>query len=133
MMNQEDYIRQNRAPVAVLVTLTSGASMRGSILVSRTKTISEELNKGEPFIEFETQEGDRMFLARSVIGTVRETNMPKVDSLANKVGQMEKADPHEVLHLPKDASAAEIRQAYLQLAKTYHPDRFTKVELPREV
>lgn len=131
--DSEAYLRQNRSPTSVLITLTSGATLRGSIMVSKTKTMAEELNRGEPFIEFETQDGERMFLARSVIGTVRETNMPKVDALNNKLGETEKADPYAVLHVDKNASASEVRHAYLQLAKTYHPDRFARVELPMEV
>ncbi len=31
------------------------------------------------------------------------------------------------------ASRDEVRQAYLRLAKAYHPDRYASVELPEEV
>lgn len=32
-------------------------------------------------------------------------------------------DPYKVLGVPENASAAEIRQAYLRLANKYHPDK----------
>ena len=35
---------------------------------------------------------------------------------------MTTADPYAVLGVPADASVAEIRQAYLRLARRYHPD-----------
>jgi curved DNA-binding protein CbpA len=42
-------------------------------------------------------------------------------------------DPHGVLGLKPGATHEEAREAYVRLAKTYHPDRYAAIELPREV
>ena len=46
---------------------------------------------------------------------------------------LDQFDAHKVLGVETDADRVDIRQAYLNLAKTYHPDRFARMELPKEV
>ena len=134
MFNKEnDYQRHNRAPVSVSITLAAGQTLRGTLFVPKTKSLMEELNRGEPFLEFESYDGTRMFIARTNIGSVKEFNIPRVDQLENKVGLLDQFDAHAVLGVAADADKVAIRQAYLNLAKTYHPDRFARMELPREV
>jgi DnaJ-domain-containing protein 1 len=129
----QDYQRLNRAPVSVCIALTNGQTLRGTLLVMKTKSLMEELNRGEAFLEFESHDGTRMFIARTSIGAVTELNIPKVDQLEKKLGLIGKFDAHEVLGVRADADKAAVRQAYLQLAKLYHPDRFARLELPKEV
>ena len=134
MFNKEnDYQRHNRAPVSVSITLANGQTLRGTLFVPKTKSLMEELNRGEPFLEFESYDGTKMFIARTNIGAVKEFNIPKVDQLEKKVGMLDQFDAHSVLGVKTDADRAEIRHAYLNLAKTYHPDRFARLELPKEV
>lgn len=134
MFNKEnDYQRLNRAPVSVSITLAGGQTLRGTLFVPKTKSLMEELNRGEPFVEFESYDGTRMFIARTNIGSVKEFSIPRVDQLDKKVGMLDQFDAHEVLGVKTDADRATIRQAYLNLAKTYHPDRFARMDLPREV
>lgn len=129
----DNYQRQNRASVPVLVTLNSGAVLRGTMFIPRTRSFAEELNRGEQFIEFEPADGSRMFLSRSAIGSVRETEIPRADSLAKKLGTLDHYDAHQVLGVTKDTPISEVRAAYLGLAKMYHPDRFARLDLPPEV
>jgi hypothetical protein len=130
---EKDYQRHNRTPVSVSITLAAGQTLRGTLFVPKTKSLMEELNRGESFLEFESYDGTRMFIARTNIGSVKEFNIPKVDQLEKKVGMLDQFDAHEVLGIETDADRRAIRQAYLNLAKTYHPDRFARMELPREV
>jgi DnaJ-domain-containing protein 1 len=127
----DSYQRQNRVTIAVQVTLASGATMRGNIFVSKQRTMHEELNKGEAFIEFETNDGQKMFLARSVLAVVKEFSVPRADQLQRR--SMDQFDAYEVLGLKLDADAHTVRNAYVTLAKLYHPDRFARIELPPEV
>jgi curved DNA-binding protein CbpA len=41
-------------------------------------------------------------------------------------------DPYRVLGLPRDASATELRRAYLRLARAHHPDRFADAPAARQ-
>ena len=134
MKGDGDYARMNRVTVQVTITLSTGVQMRGNIFHSKNKTLQEELNKGEMFIEFEPMDGgQKMFLARAVIAAVKEFNVPRVDQMTRRANTLDQFDPYEVLGLKKGANAAEIRNAYVSLAKIYHPDRFIRTELPPEV
>lgn len=134
MKGDGDYAKMNRVTVQVTITMSTGVQMRGNIFHSKNKTLQEELNKGEMFIEFEPMDGgQKMFLARSVIAAVKEFNVPRVDQMTRRSATLDQFDPYEVLGLTKGASGAEIRNAYVALAKIYHPDRFIRTELPPEV
>ena len=42
-------------------------------------------------------------------------------------------DPFAVLGVAPELARDDAREAYLRLAKTYHPDRYASADLPREV
>ena len=133
MKGDGDYAKMNRVTVQVTITMSTGVQMRGNVFHSKTKTLQDELNKGEMFIEFEPMEGQKMFLARNVIAAVKEFNVPRADQMSRRAATLDQFDPYEVLGLKKGANAAEVRNAYVSLAKVYHPDRFIRTELPPEV
>jgi DnaJ-domain-containing protein 1 len=133
VFKDDDYKRHNRTPVSVSITLANGQTLRGTLFVLKTKSLMEELNRGEPFLEFESYDGSKMFIARTNIGAVKEFDIPRVDQLEKRVGLLDQFDAHGVLGVKADADKAAVRQAYLELAKTYHPDRFARLELPKEV
>ena len=133
MKSETDYARLNRVTVQVTITMAAGTQMRGNIFHSKQRTLQEELNKGDMFIEFEPMEGQRMFLARAAIAAIKEYNIPRNDQLTRKSAALDQFDPYEVLGLKKGADAAQIRNAYVSLAKIYHPDRFSRIDLPGEV
>jgi DnaJ-domain-containing protein 1 len=133
MKGEGDYARMNRTSVTVTITLSTGVQMRGTVFHSKTRTLQDELNKTETFIEFEPMEGQKMFLARSAIAAIKEFNVPRVDQMSRRKDVLEQFDPYEVLGLKRGADHAQIRSAYVTLAKIYHPDRFLRADLPPEV
>jgi DnaJ-domain-containing protein 1 len=133
MKSEADYARANRVTVQVTIIMAAGTQMRGNVFHSKQRTLQEELNKGEPFIEFEPLDGQRMFLARTAIAAVREYNIPRNDQMSRRAATLDSFDPYEVLGLKKGADASQIRNAYVALAKAYHPDRFIRTDLPPEV
>jgi len=133
MKSEVDYARANRTTVQVTVTMAAGGQMRGNVFHSKQRTLQEELNKGEPFLEFEPMEGQKMYIARAAIAAVKEYSIPRSDQMTRRAMALDNFDPYEVLGLKKGADAVQIRNAYVALAKTYHPDRFIRTELPPEV
>lgn len=131
--DNDSYQRQNRSAIPVTITMSTGLTMRGNIFVPKTRSFQDELNRGETFLEFEPIDGQKMYLARSVIAVVKEYNIPRSDQLSKRMSQIEQFDAHEVLGLQKGADAAAVRQAFVTLAKMYHPDRFARMEMPPEV
>ena len=133
MMNDGEYARMNRQTVQVTITLATGVQMRGNMFHSKTRSLQDELNKSDSFLEFEPMEGQRMFLARSAIAAVKEFNVPRNDQMNRRAAILDQFDPYEVLGLKRGADATQIRNAYVTLAKVYHPDRFIRTDLPPEV
>ena len=118
--------------VPVEVTLVDGSMLKGKVLVPVGKVLSDALNSSGPFIEFEPYGGDRRFVAKSQIGSLKLVGVPKAGNLHVK-GAADPFDPHSILGVPQTADWEEIRQSYHKLAKLYHPDRYASAALPDEV
>jgi hypothetical protein len=121
--------------VAVNVIIQTGDNTRmtGRILAPRTRGLAEVMNGPSLFVDFETTDGDRLLLAKSAIKSVRSLHATRPADLQERVKDAAGFDPRSILGVSPTASRAEVRQAYLTLAKTYHPDRYASTELPAEV
>jgi hypothetical protein len=118
--------------VPVEAVLADGTEVKGRVLVAVGKTLPDILNGGGGFIEFEPYGGERRFVAKSQIVSIKLVGVPKAASL-NGAKAAETFDPHAILGVPENAEWEEIRAAYHRLAKLYHPDRYANAELPGEV
>jgi hypothetical protein len=130
--NRVDNLPEPSA-VPVEVALLDGTTARGKLLVPAGKTIAEALNGAGGFIEFEPYGGERSFLAKAQLTSIKPVRVPKAPNLGARLSDPDGFDPHAVLGLTAGASRDEARQAYFRLAKAYHPDRYTTAELPEEV
>ena len=113
------------------ITLDDGRELKGRFTLTPGRTLTEMLNNASGFIEFEPFESERMLLAKSALQSVKPVSVPDAPMLT--VGGEDGFDPYVVLRVDREAGAEQIRQAYLTLAKTYHPDRYATVDLPPEV
>lgn len=113
------------------VTLLDGSMLKGKVLVPVGKVLSDALNSSGPFLEFEPYGGDRRFVAKSQIASLKPVGVPKAGNLS--VRGAETFDPRSILGVPQTADWEEIRQSYHKLAKLYHPDRYASASLPDEV
>ena len=119
--------------VPVEIALTDGTVTKGKLFVAVTKTVADALNGSGAFVEFEPYGGERMFLAKSQLASVKLVGMPKAPSLNARQRDADGLDPFAALGIAPGADKESIRRAYVGLAKLYHPDRYTTVELPAEV
>jgi hypothetical protein len=122
-----------QGPVAVDITLEEGQRIRGRLLLPPGQSLAQALNGPASFLEFEPSGGGRMFVAKSALQTVKPVDMPAAPKLW--AGPTEGADfnPFAVLGVKPGATRQEAHEAYIRLAKIYHPDRYATTELPREV
>jgi hypothetical protein len=119
--------------VPVEIALADGSVGKGKLHVALSKTVADVLNSGGGFVEFEPYGGERGFLAKSQLVSVKLVGVPKAPSLNARPREADGFDPHAVLGIAPGADKEEVRRAYVGLAKNYHPDRYTTVELPDEV
>ncbi|KAB2920770.1 MAG: J domain-containing protein [Hyphomicrobiaceae bacterium] len=130
-----DRHKSSRAggPLCVEIALEGGRDLKGKFAVPADRALTEVLNGPSSFIEFEPFGGERMFIAKSALRSVKELNMPAAPQLGAGSRTGGSFDPYAILGVSAGASAEDIRQAYLAQAKIYHPDRYATAELPAEV
>jgi DnaJ-domain-containing protein 1 len=123
----------SQGPVTVQITLDGGEEMQGRLVLPPGRGLSDVLNSAAAFIEFEATDGERMYIAKTALQSVKPTNVPAKPDLWAGSAEPGNFDPLAVLGLKAGATREEARDAYVRMAKIYHPDRYAAVELPREV
>jgi hypothetical protein len=118
---------------AVRLTLIDGSRLDGTILVPSTSRLDAYLNNGEPFLAFIAHDGERQFIAKAQIRSLCPLAVPRADQLSRRQRQAGAFDPYETLEIEPGAGPEAVRQAFLMMARLYHPDRFAGIDLPREV
>jgi hypothetical protein len=118
--------------LSVVITLDDGRELQGKLAIPAGRTLAEVLNGTSSFIEFAPFGGERVFLAKSALRSVKALDLPRAPSL-DQARDLDGFEPLSVLGLSAQASFADVRQAYLRLAKIYHPDRYSMAALPQEV
>lgn len=124
---------QAEGPVSVEITLEDGQELRGKLMLPPGRALTEVLNSAAAFVEFEPTRGQRMYIAKSALQCVKPMNGPPAPKLAVASTEAGAFDPAAILGVKADASRQEVRDAYLALAKVYHPDRYAAADLPSEV
>lgn len=117
----------------VHLRLVDGSLVKGHIERPRSKTLAEVVNDKDQFIEVQRFDGARELINKSSVKTLALKDVPKGEHLKLAVLGTELYNPIAVLGLDEGASREKIREAYVRLAKIYHPDRFQSVDLPEEI
>jgi DnaJ-domain-containing protein 1 len=128
-----DYQPEKEA-LAAEIELADGRIRKGKLWVAAGKSLADTLNGGQPFVEF-TPLGDERasHLAKAHIVAVKAIDIPKFVALHERRGVAGCDDPYQILGVSAGTPWGAVREAYLNLAKTYHPDRYSGVDLPKEV
>jgi hypothetical protein len=125
--------RPEAAAVPVEIELQSGEQIKGKLKVPAGLTPLDALNGTGSFFEFEPYGGEPRLIAKSTIVALRLVGVPRASALYARGGAGDDFDPYVVLGISTESTFDEIRQAYVQLTKAYHPDRFAGVAMPKEV
>lgn len=130
--NRTDFAPEAHS-VPVEVVFADGRLERGKLLIAVGRSLADVLNGPGAFVEFEPYGGERGFIAKVHLVTVKPVAVPRAPDLQARLGDADGFDPHRVLGLRAGASREDMRAAYFALAKIYHPDRYATAELPQEV
>ena len=120
-------------PVPAELTLDDRQILKGELLMPSTRPVQDVLNGPGVFLEFRAYGGDVELIAKSAIRALKLTRVPSASQLRRVIRGEDSFNPHQTLGVSTGASHDEIRKAYVDLAKIYHPDRFSNAELPKEV
>ncbi len=115
------------------LTLSSGGQLEGNVLTHGTGRLQEVLNSSSGFVEFQAHDGSTRFFNKSAIMSLDPVTIPAADQLARRNPNASAFDPYQVLGVGSQTPIAEIRTAYHELARTYHPDHYQTLNLPNEV
>ena len=122
-----------QGPVAVAITLEDGREFRGRLLIPVGRGLTDVLNGNASFVEFEPINGERMFIAKSALQSVTPIDVPAARTLWAGPTQGGDFNPFAILGVKPGSTRQEAHEAYIRLAKIYHPDRYATTELPLEV
>lgn len=130
--NKIDNVAELSA-VAIEAVLDDGRVLKGRVAIPLSRSTAEVLNGSGAFLEFEPFDGERHFIAKSSVRSVKLLNPGKGPNLTVRLKDMDGFDPHTILGLHRSAVWDDVKSAYHRLAKIYHPDRYNNAELPPEV
>ena len=132
--NRVDRLQEpERTSTTVEVTLEDGETVSGRVHFATTRSLGDELNNANAFIDFEVHDGERFFLAKQTIHAIKPLHIPRADQMTRAQNKSELFNPWIVLGVAETAGKDDVREAYHRLVKQYHPDKFANIDLPREV
>ncbi len=129
--NKIDNVPEQSA-VAIEAVLDDGCVLKGRVAIPLSRSIVDVLNGTGAFLEFEPFDGERHFIAKSSVRSVKLLNPGRGPNLTLRLKDLDGFDPHTILGLHRSAGWEDIKAAYHRLAKVYHPDRYNNAELPLE-
>ena len=130
-VDNSNQLRTTAVPADI--KLTDGHELRGKFHIRGDRTIIDILNGTGQFLDFEPYSGERQLISKSAIRSIKIVNVPTPRQLPNVNNAREAFDPFKILGLQKSASMEDVKKAYHNLSKQYHPDRYANAGLPNEV
>jgi DnaJ-domain-containing protein 1 len=122
-------------PVAVPVELEllGGEVEKGKLILLASQAPLDAINQPGGFVEFVPYAGEPRLVAKATIASVRLVGVPRAPALRGRHGMTDDFEPYTILGLPDGSPFEAVRNAYIELSKTYHPDRYSSAALPPEV
>jgi DnaJ-domain-containing protein 1 len=114
--------------------LIDGTRQIASIRLPLSGKLNEAMNNADGFLDVITGDGQQQFIAKHAIQKAETIDPPKARLNQQRRDSDNKYfDPHAVLGITNTTGKDEMRQAYINLVKSYHPDRFANLDLPAEM
>jgi hypothetical protein len=120
--------KKNRIPVSI--HLLDGSVLCGQIAGGVTTDVMAALGKESAFIEFVSNGGRVKYIAKQQIVQVEPGEQLQKPEL---VSRSPHSDPYALLGVSADADFEAVKEAFRNLARKYHPDRFGGINLPDEM
>ncbi len=117
--------------VPVSIRMFDGTTVCGKIRGGLVADLEKALNRDASFLEFLSADGQKKYLAKSQIAYVEPMEPLKQPRLQPRFSN--DADPYMLLGIPHGSDFDTAKAAYRDLAKKYHPDRFSGLDLPDEI
>lgn len=131
--NRIDTTEHNCNGIAVEITIDTGETIGGQLVVGTGRGLAQVLNGEGSFIEFEPWGGERVHLSKGSLRSVKLVQTPRPESLSGRINAMDGFDPYTILGVRKGVSPDQAKSAWHRLSMAYHPDRYASAELPAEV
>jgi hypothetical protein len=131
---------RNRSPnstgmtdAVVRLVLVDGSNLDGHVALPASARLDSFINNADRFLAFTDHDGTMQFIAKDQIAAIRPVAVPRSNQLSRRLADGTSFNPHEILGLEPGAGPDAVRQAWLMMARLYHPDRFAGTDLPREM
>jgi len=131
--NSNSQNQQEMTFIPVVLTLVSGEAVKGAIAIRKNGRLGDLLNGPDRFVLFKTNSQEPVYLAQNSIAAVQSNELPKTRQLDAALKQLAHASPHSILEVEPGIDKVQLRNAYHEMVKTYHPDQFANTTLPQEV
>ena len=127
--------KTNAVRTLVALTFADGRTETVSVRLPLSAKLHDALNNGDMFLDVTNADEKQYFVAKREIAKVELVEVPKANqlNLQRRATDRERFNPYEVLGVDRGADAEQIRQAYHAMIKSYHPDRYTGIDLPKEM
>ena len=133
MFERYNQAQTTRRSIAVQIILNGGETLNGQLLSYNASSLIELMNGERAFLEFETYDGEPVVIAKSSVQQILPVEAPDAVELDHSMLQIDRFDPFAILGVTREADSETVREAYRDMVKLYHPDRYAGLELPREV
>ncbi|MFO1034067.1 MAG: J domain-containing protein [Hyphomicrobiales bacterium] len=118
----------------VNLELRDGQKLLASVRLTMTGKLNDVLNNADRFLDILGADGDQYFLSKELILKAAIANPPKAElNLQRRTSDGRGFNAWVVMGIPNGSSPEEIKTAYRNLVKMYHPDRFANLDLPPEM
>lgn len=132
MFDRNAVDAQTTRPHRVALTMIDDTTRIGTINVSITRSLADEVNASGPFLQFAVEGGEPEFIAKAQIASVRLVGQIRTDQLDRRLEKLETIEPQRLLGVAPDAGMDAIKAAYHARVRGYHPDKFGD-DVPSEV